>query len=238
MKELLIKQIQDRTKAIIFDCSAFIYLRHADNNPLEKYKDTIGGGNILSLIGLFLTFSFLSKVFYLLENGENKIRKKETATKIRENLRTKFPKLWKNIEPYFLVPNEKGYINETDTFINLVRKLPIEINLGLRELKDTDLRGIWNDFRNKLIHLIVPNGTSFTVTEINRPYQLELFLFKLFNNSNKYPSYFEDSRNNSKAFVVDLFIRDINKILDWLTDKIKSNDFNEKNIKITYEWIK
>jgi len=51
------------------DIFSYLLLRSDLKSNLEENK-LIGGGNLLSLVGLMIMFSMLSKVFYILKNGD------------------------------------------------------------------------------------------------------------------------------------------------------------------------
>jgi len=68
----LIKSNLENSLSMIQDINTFLYIRSDGKDILSRNKK-IGGGNLLSLMGLMTMLGMLSKVYYVLSNGSRVI---------------------------------------------------------------------------------------------------------------------------------------------------------------------
>ena len=64
---------------------------------------------------------------------------------------------WKNIKKYFRKPRI-GDINETDAFVFLIENSPIDF--GIEKTNKEQICEVWQNYRNKLTHLISLKGNT------------------------------------------------------------------------------
>lgn len=121
------QEIGDNLKSqpswIIHDVQTFQWLRFNDHNIFDR--EDLGGGNMLSIIGLFSVINYFSKVYKILESG--KLPKKE------EN------------------ENSKKVFVEDQAFKRLVKDFNERI---VGPVQDNEaLTKVWQIFRNSLSHM-------------------------------------------------------------------------------------
>lgn len=188
--EKLKSYIIDRTRYITNDCRTFLWARFQYYPDIQNSHLEIGGGNILIAMGLFGVLGYLSKIYVLLA----------------DKARYSDPKCG------------KPRVNETEAFKDFIKNCPYKLNLD--QLRDEDLRKLWNRWRNKLAHLLVQKeGTAeaFVADKVN----LAL--------AGKYEEVKDSLRANVdiKIFTfnsaedwwhcnVDLLASELDKIADWL----------------------
>jgi len=124
--------IRDRTKNITKDCATFLFFKQKYNGTYHRREDILGGGNLLMAMGLFGALEYLSKIYYVLKTGYENIPNN------------------RNSKPYPIGrPNE---IKWERPLSELIRDCPIE--LGIRNLNAQRLKKFWQNWRNKLAHLL------------------------------------------------------------------------------------
>jgi hypothetical protein len=121
------KEISENLKTqpswIVHDVQTFQWLRF--NNPEIFDREKLGGGNILSIIGLFSVINYYSKVYKILQSGKLPKKDKEVAS--------------------------KTVFVEDQAFKTLVQDF--EEKIVSPEQNDESLTKIWKIFRNSLSHM-------------------------------------------------------------------------------------
>ncbi|MBI2597024.1 hypothetical protein HYW41_02620 [Candidatus Daviesbacteria bacterium] len=261
VKKSSIELIENTSHLMINDTYSFIFLR---SEGLEHLKEhSLGGGNLLMVIGQFAVLSFLAKVYLILKNGDSPyISEKDIeqynndVNKVKETS----PETWKQIKMYCKKPR-LWEVNETKAFTQLISDFPE--NIGIPKEKDS-IEKAWNDFRNKISHIAtIANGNTALVFEFQEGQSFKSskkFLDEVKEKSFLIRSQKERDKirkeiiaeNNQKGIATstsliasatynqirpDLLSRDIQKIMQWLMGKIKQNEFKDDNIKSLYDWL-
>lgn len=128
------------------DCDTFTFMRRT-GIELRRICN-LGNGVKVQGIALFSALSILSKIHYILEKGTGYKERLKMYYDLETNLKSNNI----NIKKYKSVIRKPkvNEINETDAFVLLVNKYNSDI--GLKDLTDKEIRLIWNDTRNDLIH--------------------------------------------------------------------------------------
>lgn len=261
VKNNSIELIERTCGLMLNDTNSFIFLRSEGLNLFKKYS--LGGGNLLMVIGQFAVLNFLSKVYAVASRGEKAYKTEEDVRKyleIIENLKQNNSEVLSKLKKYCKKPN-LGEVNETMSFIELVKDYPENIGIPREE---TIIKKVWEDFRNKISHIAtIANGNSAFVFEFQKNdsfNQAKRFIEK----TNEKPFYIltKDEKNKMRKEIIadnnkkgiatstsaiagatynqirpDILSRDIRKIMRWLINRIKNNEFKEDNIGFLYDWL-
>ena len=221
-KETIVQYI-GRAKSLVYDSNTFLKVR---TERLFYLGEQFGGGNLLIALGLFSALSYLAKIYVLLEGHEL------PALKDIETAKNNFKALDKKITDYYR-PVRPDEINETLAFTKLLSDQNCPQNLGIDK---NEYAKIYNDIRNHLSHRVAPNrGYTVMTFQTDENYEVPYTDFKRhLNESNK--SVFEVDGDSLNCYV-DILVRDVEKISEWLIGKVQSDEFSEKNIKNTLNWL-
>ena len=122
----IIKKVLDDTLLMTNDVKSFLFLRSEGLPYLKKYN--LGGGNLLSLLGLFSILGMLSKIFFILKCGvdlsKKKIDHEELVAFLKKN--KKYNKYRNHIKSLSDICN----INEVNAFVELITSYPNDIGLN------------------------------------------------------------------------------------------------------------
>ncbi len=173
---------------IINDIKTFQYLRWNKPGLIEREK--LGGGNILSILGLFSVLNYLGKIYKTLQSG--KIHTRETNA------------------------DDKKYFTEEQAFKRLNMDCPFDI---VNPKNDINLTNIWKIFRNTLAHTAqIPQGNQALVLiqdAHNIPPDLPKKLIK-----ESPDKAFTQISTDCFVCVVDRLILDVEDILGWVVDNL------------------
>lgn len=256
-----IELIENTCNLMINDTYSFIFLRSEGLSSLKK--QSLGGGNLLMVIGQFAVLSFLAKVYLILKNGDSSYISEKDIEQYNvdvKKVKETNPETWKQIKLYCKKPR-LWEVNETEAFVRLILDYPENIGIPKNE---NSIREVWQDFRNKISHIgTIANGNmalSFEFQEGETFNGAVKFLEEMKQESFHILSQKEKDKirkeiiadNNKKgaptsSLVIaratynqirpDLLSRDIKKIVQWLIKRIKDNEFKEDNIKSLYDWL-
>lgn len=217
---VLTKYIKDRINWVIFDVNSFIYIVRPKKHTGIK-KISVGGGNLLAVLGLFSALNYLGKIYFLLRNdlpytAEEILKAKKW---IKNNVPTEMTEVIKT--------KRGGELNELECFIDLMKDCPCSINL-----KEDDLAKIWRSFRNKLSHVVDTQKYSASLVYDftgKRSSEIE----KLIKNSKDKPFIVS---GRILICMTDVLNNTVQSICDWLCEGV-SNKFSEVEIKRTLNWL-
>lgn len=212
-----IKEYLTRCRGIIYDTNTFLWARL--DHP-EQIKNDIGGGNLLMGIGLFAVLNYLGKVYMLLRHDAG--TKPGEVAELNEFLKAN-PQFEGVVEP-----KRPGQINETKAFMELAHDAPHSFGIS-----EDQFVMVWRALRNKLTHTLTPGQRKTVWT----------FVVKDALYANMKPALM--SRNDPVFTVenghlncfVDLLSRDVERILDWLVERIDTGKFTIERLNATYEWM-
>jgi hypothetical protein len=155
-KDFIIDKLKNAS-LIIRDAQSFLFLNFEQKNKIDEHK--LGLGSFSTSISLFALINFVSKIYFILNKGNEKtvtsseLDEYERLKKVIQDNTTE----WRNIKKYFKKPRI-GDINETDAFVFLIEKCPIDF--GIEKTNKEQICEIWQNYRNKLTHLISLKGNK------------------------------------------------------------------------------
>ncbi len=155
-KDFIIDKLNNAS-LIIKDAHSFLFLNFEQKHKIDEHK--LGLGSFSTAISLFALINFVSKVYFILNKGDEKIVNQSNIDEYKrlENILKENKKEWKNIKKYFKKPRI-GEINETDAFIFLIENCPIDF--GIDKTNKKQICEVWQNYRNKLTHLISLKGNT------------------------------------------------------------------------------
>ena len=155
-KDFIIDKLNN-TSLIIRDAHSFLFLNFEQKNKINEYK--LGLGSFSTAISLFSLINFIWKVYFILNKGNKKIVNQSDINEYKrlEKILKENNEEWENIKKYFKKPRI-GDINETDAFIFLIENCPIDF--GIDKMNKEQIREVWQNYRNKLTHLISLKGNE------------------------------------------------------------------------------
>lgn len=191
---------------IIHDIKTFQWLRWNQSEIFEKEK--LGGGNILSLLGLFPVLNYFSKVYKILQSGKLPTRD--------------------------INADKKLFFTEEQAFKRLFKDYPQELIQPKQD--DVSLTKVWKIFRNTLTHTAqLPVGNQALVL-VHDAKNIPEDLLKKYIDRSKDKSFTLVSEHGFICFV-DKFISDVEAIRDWIIEDMDSR-FKPENLEIANNWIK
>lgn len=155
-KDFIIDKLKNAS-LIIRDAHSFLFLNFEQKNKIDEH--TLGLGSFSTSISLFALINFVSKIYLILNKGNEKIvtsSEIDEYEKLKEVIQNNTTE-WKNIKKYFRKPRI-GDINETDAFIFLIENCPIDF--GIDKTNKEQICEVWQNYRNKLTHLISLKGNT------------------------------------------------------------------------------
>ena len=157
-KDFIIDKLKNAS-LIIRDAHSFLFLNSEQKNKIDEFN--LGNGSFSTIISLFALINFISKVYFILNKGDEKIVNQSNIDEYKrlENILKENKEEWKNIKKYFKKPRI-GEINETDAFIFLIENCPIDF--GIDKTNKKQIREVWQNYRNKLTHLISLRGNEIS----------------------------------------------------------------------------
>ncbi|KKQ85821.1 MAG: hypothetical protein UT54_C0061G0004 [Candidatus Daviesbacteria bacterium GW2011_GWB1_39_5] len=254
--------IENTCHLMLNDTYSFVFLRSEGLKYLKKHS--LGGGNLLMVIGQFAVLNFLAKVYVVVRNGTKSYVIEKDIGAYEEsitNIKKKYPEIWKVVRKYCQKPRLWEVKNETEAFVRLILDYPEDIGISKNE---DAVKKVWRDFRNKISHIAtIANGNMSLTFEFQKGQDFE-YARKFLENV-KQKSFFIRNQeekdklrkeiiaeNNKKgAFTStevigratndqvrpDILSKDIQKIMQWLIKKIKNSEFEEDHIKSLYDWL-
>lgn len=230
-REELKKAIEERTW-MVNDARLFTWAKcEGRQKIIEKLK--IGGGNFLTVLGLFSVLNFLAKTYFLLHDGSG-IWTIEEVRQISQEL-NKSPETKGAVPPPVGSPKQ----SEAECFVKFALDLEFPLFQDSKQLSTTEQRElyekIWRSYRNKLAHMAMPAHAAITLDFGNRNYEGIDGVAELLDNNTE-PAFVKQGANY--AVYPDLFIRDIKKWIGWLNQQIDDPDkFPDEQIQATLDWI-
>ncbi len=155
-KDFIIDKLKNAS-LIIRDAHSFLFLNFEQKNKIDEH--TLGLGSFSTAISLFALINLISKIYLILNKGNEKIvtsSEIDEYEKLKEVIQNNTTE-WKNIKKYFRKPRI-GDINETDAFIFLIENCPIDF--GIDKTNKEQICEVWQNYRNKLTHLISLKGNT------------------------------------------------------------------------------
>lgn len=142
------------------DCDTFEY--HRRFGYKVRIDEKLGSGRVLQAIGLFSALSFLAKIHTILQYGH---KMKDYSNEYNEFVIVLKEKGISNTKiDRYVKPKNKIEINETEAFVKLINDYPDKF--GLEELDNKELRQLWNEYRNHLIHTLFVGNESMIIESI------------------------------------------------------------------------
>lgn len=202
--------IKDRVKNITNDSRTFLLVRTSHVADIGDEELHIGGGNLLIAMGNFAIFEYLSRIYFGLTNDENK---------------------W--FDPK---DNWKFKHSADECFVNLILNNKSGISFGLENLKPDELKDLWNEWRNKLSHLLCQNEkhSSISFLPVGGVNQRKSYL-NFINSKTLNRIAFIKEGQSWKCFI-DILNRDLDKVASWVADDVleKARDGNITKI---HTWL-
>lgn len=194
----------------------------------------IGGGNFLVTLGLFAVLNFLSKAYYLLQEG-SEVWSEEEIKKTKKILR-KLPKGTKAFPPVFGSPKK----TERDCFIDFALALQFPLFSNSKELSKKEqterYSEIWESYRNKLSHMAMPKHAAVTLNFADLKYEGSGGAEELLEIDTS-PAFIKSG--TLYAVRIDFFARDIKKWVNWINQEIDENPkISDERVKATLNWTK
>lgn len=201
--------LSQQPSMVINDVKTFQWIRLYHPEMLEK--EGLGGGNILSIMGLFSVLNYFSKVYKILKSG--KLPRRQIPADI--NRLTK-----------------KLYFVEDQAFLRLLKDCPTKL---VDSDKDDDLRSIWNIFRNQLAHTAQISDGSKALVLIQDQTNIPRDILEKFIKNSPEKSF---TKIGDKVFIcfVDKLIADTLSIRDWINVSLRRISSEDK-IKLACDWI-
>lgn len=262
-KDFIIDKLRNAS-LIIRDAHSFLFLNFEQKNKINEHN--LGLGSFSTLISLFALINFVSKIYFILNEGNKKVVNQsvideyERLKKIIQDNTTE----WKNIKKYFKKPRI-GDINETDAFIFLIKNCPIDF--GIDKTNEKQICEVWQNYRNKLTHLISLKGNTISgqmlinlnvhpsekgMYKSNLEFIKEkLHIYKAFDiteerTKNTFLAKKEEITENFGNKVLQQILKDkchierlvitVEMLIDWLIEEIQSDKFS-KNYSVLRNWL-
>lgn len=230
--ENLTKKIQSQIGWVINDSLTFLWLRNSKYQTLGRI--VLGGGNLMMANSAFSALNYISKVNFILRTNPTSFDEFNpfVTNKGKEQSNIYFKTLK---QQNVVTPKNEWQINESLAFRYLIEDLLKEtIDLGL-EVKDSENE--WKKYRNYMSHMNYPKGVILTdfnkipekiVLGIGGKKALYKELDKLQQQS--FLKFYNHLGQYIYAVYVDILIfRDLIKIQDYLTRKIKQAKMENLN---------
>lgn len=262
-KDFIIDKLKNAS-LIIRDAHSFLFLNFEQKNKIDEHK--LGLGSFSTAISLFALINFVSKVYLILNKGNEKIINQSDINEYKrlEKILKENKEEWKNIKKYFKKPRI-GDINETDAFIFLIENCPIDF--GIDKMNKEQIREVWQNYRNKLTHLISLKGNTINgqmlINLVVNPSEEGIYKSNLEfirERIETYNAFDITEEKTKKTFLAkkekiiedfeDEFLQQILKdkchierlvitvemLIEWLIKEIKSNKFS-KNYSVLINWL-
>lgn len=202
--------IIDRVKNITNDSRTFLLIRTFHISDISDDELCIGGGNLLIAMGDFAVFEYLSRIYYGLTNDESK------WFDSKDNWKFKHP--------------------ADDCFVNLILNNQSGVSFGLENLKPDELKVLWNEWRNKLSHLLCQNEkhSSISFLSVGELQQRKSYI-SFINSKSINRVAFEKVDSSWKCFI-DVLNRDLDKLASWIASDVLIKA-KEENIEKIYSWL-
>lgn len=262
-KDFIIDKLKNAS-LIVKDAHSFLFLNFEQKHKIDEHK--LGLGSFSTAISLFALINFVSKIYFILNTGNEKIVNQSDIDEYKrlENILKENKKEWKNIKKYFKKPRI-GDINETDAFIFLIENSPIDF--GIDKTNKEQIQEVWQNYRNKLTHLISLRGNTINgqmlINLVVHPSEEEMYKSNLEFIKGRIKTYkaFDITEENTKEIFLtkkeeiienfgDDFLQHILKdkchierlvitvemLIQWLIEEIKSDKFS-KNYSVLINWL-
>ena len=262
-KDFIIDKLKNAS-LIIRDAHSFLFLNFEQKNKIDEFN--LGLGSFSTAISLFALINFLSKVYFILNKGTEKIVNQSDIDEYKrlEKILKENKEEWKNIKKYFRKPRI-GDINETDAFVFLIENSPIDF--GIEKTNKEQICEIWQNYRNKLTHLISLRGNTINgqmlINLVVNPSEEGMYKSNLEFIRGRIETYkaFDITEEKTKETFLakkeeiiknfgDEFLQQILKdkchierlvitvemLIEWLIEEIKSDKFSE-NYSVLMDWL-
>ena len=238
IKEQIIDYV-DRAIAVAKDCHLLFWVRTQDTEKFDELtgNDYVGGGNFLIGIGCFVALNYLAKIYALLKNKPKPITEEQSAkaAAIKEELVTKDEE-----SERLIITAREGVINETDAFMQLIKDAASEHRLGLPLDDNAALSDFYDRWRNRFIHMIVPErGTAEAfkpepADELNDYTWEEILAYVPERDDNDLT--FRKDENGHWYGIVDFLAYDVQTIAEWLK-RMLTSEFSDEDCERCLHWI-
>ena len=262
-KDFIIDKLKNAS-LIVKDAHSFLFLNFEQKHKIDEHK--LGLGSFSTAISLFALINFVSKIYFILNTGNEKIVNQSDIDEYKrlENILKENKKEWKNIKKYFKKPRI-GDINETDAFIFLIENSPIDF--GIDKTNKEQIQEVWQNYRNKLTHLISLRGNTINgqmlINLVVHPSEEEMYKSNLEFIKGRIKTYkaFDITEENTteifltkKEEIIENFGEDflqhilkdkchierlvitVEMLIQWLIEEIKSDKFS-KNYSVLINWL-
>ena len=262
-KDFIIDKLKNAS-LIIRDAHSFLFLNFEQKNKIDEH--TLGLGSFSTAISLFALINFVSKIYLILNKGNEKIVNQSDIDEYKrlEKILKENKEEWKNIKKYFRKPRI-GDINETDAFVFLIEKCPIDF--GIDKTNKEQICEVWQNYRNKLTHLISLKGNTingqmlinlvvnpseegmyksnlefirgrietYKAFDITEEKTKKTFLAKKEETIENFGHKFLQQILKDKCHIERLVIT-VEMLIEWLIKEIKSDKFSE-NYSVLMDWL-
>jgi hypothetical protein len=262
-KDFIIDKLKNAS-LIIRDAHSFLFLNFEQKNKIDEHK--LGLGSFSTAISLFALINFVSKVYLILNKGNEKIINQSDIDEYKrlEKILKENKEEWKNIKKYFKKPRI-GDINETDAFVFLIENCSVDF--GIEKTNKEEIREIWQNYRNKLTHLISLRGNTINgqmlINLVVHPSEEGMYEYNLKFIKGRiklYNAFDITEEKTKKTFLakkeeiienfgheflqqilkdkchIERLIITVEMLIDWLIEEIKSNKFS-KNYSVLINWL-
>jgi hypothetical protein len=128
------------------------------------------------------------------------------------------------------IPKRVDSINETSAFREMLTDKSCPQNLGINENK---YEQIYHDLRDHLAHRVAPKyGYRIVTLATDEGQELKYDVVK-----NAISKSNEPVLKDNNDFYIDFLGRDIEKISDWLIQKVNNDEFTAENLERAYSWL-
>ena len=221
--EELASLIENRPFSIIADTNTFVWARAEHRAVFSEIKE-IGGGNFLIVLGLFAVIGYLAKINAIL-NGRDVVTKtqKDHAKELLKPIFKEHPEIKDRV-----LVKRVGQINETDAFKQLMEDA--HISWGMPQ---NDLFKVWDDLRNKLTHMVIPeNGYQLNTRMGGENYKQAKEV------ADQSGMVFMKMADGRIHLFVDNFINKTDGLRFWLANEVRLGKHAEENIDIALSWLR
>ena len=227
-----INQLIQKVHLICDDADTFKF--HRQYGYKVRVEEKLGSGQFLTALGLFSAIGLLSKVYFLLTQDVDLKDYSDEFKEFKNKLKTS------GIEPkeynQYLRKPRQYEINEADAFAELINDYPDDI--GLSSFNKEELKGIWNIYRNNLVHTLTLGGevvlTESIISNSNHPLlknipDVNTFQEERVNKLHKQTFYFHEDKEKLRGIflknaVEGTFPMSISEIIQFTSDTIYIDD--------------
>jgi len=228
-----INQIIQKVNLICDDADTFKF--HRRYGYKSRIEEKLGSGHFLTALGLFSALGLLAKIYFLLTHD---VDLKDYTNEYKE-FKEKLKELGFTTQEFnkFLKKPRQYEINEADAFAEFILAYPNDI--GLSSFSKDELKGLWNAYRNNLIHTLQV-GSEVVITEsiisnVNHPLTQNIpdvnnFQEERYKKLHKHSFYFLENKEKLRGVflkhtVEGTFPMSLSEIIQATSDTLYIDDF-------------